>query len=152
MNRRHVTSLALGAMTARAFPAFAASTLPPVEVFRSPTCGCCGGWVDHMKAAGFAVRVNFVSDTTEARKRFGMPDQFGSCHTAVVKGYVVEGHVPAVEVRRLLALRPNAIGIAVPSMPPGAPGMEVGSRRDPYQVLLIDKAGRQTVFASYPKA
>src|SRR6476619_2967104 len=81
-----------------------------VEVFKSPSCGCCGGWVEHLRAAGFAVKVTDVDDTTAARKRLGMPDAFGSCHTASVEGYVLEGHVPARDVRRLLATKPAAIG------------------------------------------
>lgn len=81
-----------------------------------------------------------------------MPDRFGSCHTATVEGYVLEGHVPALEVRRLLSTKPKAVGLAVPSIPPGSPGMEVGARKDPYQVLLVDASGDSTVFASYPKS
>jgi hypothetical protein len=121
-----------------------------VEVFKSPSCGCCGGWVEHLRAAGFAVKVTDVDDTTAARKRLGMPDAFGSCHTASVEGYVLEGHVPARDVRRLLATKPAAIGLAVPGMPVGSPGMEVGPRQDPYQVLLIAPNGQSTVFARYP--
>jgi hypothetical protein len=151
MNRRNILSMALGASAVLALPAVAATALPPVEVFKSPYCGCCGAWVDHMKAAGFVVKVNLVDDTTSARTRAGLPDKFGSCHTAFVGGYVVEGHVPADEVKRLLALKPNAMGLAVPSMPPGSPGMEMGARHDPYDVLLVDKSGRATVFAHYPK-
>ena len=80
-----------------------------------------------------------------------MPDRFGSCHTAIVGGYVLEGHVPAIDVKRMLATMPSAIGLAVPGMPPGSPGMEVGSRKDPYQVLLVDRSGQPSVFATYPK-
>jgi hypothetical protein len=126
--------------------------LPQVEVFKNPSCGCCGAWADHMKAAGFPVKVTVVEDTGAVRQRLGMPDRFGSCHTATVSGYTLEGHVPAEEVKRLLALKPKAVGLAVPSMPPGSPGMEMGSRKDPYDVFLIDKRGHETVFASYPKA
>jgi len=152
MKRRHILSALVAGAAAAAFPALAANALPQVEVFKSPTCGCCGAWIDHLKAAGFPVKVTEVGDTTAARKRYGLPDRFGSCHTAVVNGYVVEGHVPAVEVKRLLAMKPAAIGIAVPGMPPGSPGMEVGQRKDPYDVFLIDKSGRETVFAHYPKS
>jgi hypothetical protein len=152
MKRRHLlTALGAGAIAA-AMPAFAANQLPRVEVFKSPTCGCCGAWVDHLKAAGFVVKVVEVDDTSAARKRYGLPDKFGSCHTGIVEGYVVEGHVPAAELKRLLASRPVAIGLAVPGMPVGSPGMEYGDRRDPYDVLLIDKGGRETVFARYPKS
>jgi len=152
MNRRRIFSLALSSMAFPALPAMADSALPQVEVFKSPYCGCCGAWVEHMKGAGFPVKVNLVDDTTAMRKRVGLPDQFGSCHTALVSGYAIEGHVPAVEVKRLLAQKPDAIGLAVPSMPPGSPGMEMGSRKDPYNVYLIDRSGRGTVFASYPRA
>jgi hypothetical protein len=151
MKRRDFMGVtAVGAAVA-ALPTFGAPALPLVEVFKSPTCGCCGAWVDHLKAAGFPVKVTDVGDTTVARKRYGLPDKFGSCHTGVVSGYVVEGHVPAAEVKRMLASRPAAIGLAVPGMPPGSPGMEVGGRKDPYDVFLIDKSGRETVFAHYPK-
>ncbi len=151
MKRRHfLTASAFGAAVA-ALPALAATPLPSVEVFKSPTCGCCGAWVDHLKAAGFPVKVTEVDDTTVTRKRYGLPDKFGSCHTGVVNGYVVEGHVPADDVKRMLAAKPAAIGLAVPGMPPGSPGMEVGNRKDPYDVFLIDKSGRETVFAHYPK-
>lgn len=152
MKRRHIlTALAASAASA-AMPAFAATQLPLVEVFKSPTCGCCGAWVDHLKAAGFPVKVVEVDDTTATRKRYGLPDKFGSCHTGIVSGYVVEGHVPAAEVKRLLATKPAAIGLAVPGMPVGSPGMEYGDRKDPYDVFLIDKSGRETVFAHYPKS
>jgi hypothetical protein len=95
--------------------------------------------------------VTEVTDTTAARKRLGMPERFGSCHTATVDGYVLEGHVPATEVERLLASGTKAIGLAVPGMPPGSPGMETGARRDQYQVLLIDQSRRASVYAAYPK-
>ena len=88
---------------------------------------------------------------TAARKRLGMPDRFGSCHTAIIEGYAIEGHVPAIEVKRLLDMKVKAIGLAVPGMPPSAPGMDVRGRRDPYQVLLIDASGQSSVFANYPK-
>lgn len=149
MNRRHLSGLVLGAFAVAALPARAVA-LPTVEVYRSPYCGCCGAWVEHMKSAGFSVNVHLVDDTTVTRKRFGMPDTFGSCHTAVVEGYVVEGHVPASDVKRLLSRRPAAIGLAVPSMPPGSPGMEAGGRVMPYQVLLVQRDRPAQVFASYP--
>lgn len=144
----------LGAVAAAAASMFglrvqAATSLPSVQVFKNPGCGCCGAWVDHMKAAGFAVGVTEVDDTAAARSRHGLPDRFGSCHTALVGGYVVEGHVPAADVKRLLALKPAAIGLAVPGMPAGAPGMETGSRKDPYRVLLVDRQGRERVFSNY---
>lgn len=149
MNRRIALSAIMAAMALPASPTFGAGALPPVEVFRSPSCGCCGAWVDHLRSAGFEVKVTMMDDTSVARRRYGLPEKFGSCHTAVVAGYVVEGHVPAADVKKLLAMKPVALGIAVPGMPVGSPGMEMGSRKDPYQVLLIDKQGRERVFSAY---
>lgn len=130
----------------------AARSATVVHVYKNPDCDCCAGWVKHLSQAGFAVQVTSTDDTTAIRKRLGMPDAFGACHTATVDGYVIEGHVPAVEIRRLLAMKPQATGLAVPSMPVGSPGMEYGDRHDPYQVFLIDRTGHETVFASYPKS
>ena len=130
-----------GALTAlAALPALAVSPSNEVQVYKSPTCGCCGAWVEHMRAAGFTVVVTEVDNPSAARARLGMPDRYGSCHTATVGGYVLEGHVPAAEVKRLLATQPAALGLSVPGMVPGSPGMETGTRHDPYQVLLIDRA------------
>lgn len=151
MRRRTV----LASMTAAAaagmagLPAFAREPLPVVQVFKSPSCGCCGAWVDHMKGAGFTVKVTEVDDTSVARRQYGLPDKFGGCHTAVIAGYVVEGHVPPNDVKKMLLMKPVAIGLAVPGMPVGSPGMEVGSRKEPYQVLLVAKDGRERVFSNY---
>ena len=123
----------------------------PIQVYKNPDCGCCNAWIDHLKAAGFAVQATDTADTSSVRKRFGMPERLASCHTATLEGYVVEGHVPASDIKRLLAMKPQAIGIAVPGMPVGSPGMEYGDRRDPYQVLLVDRNGRERVFAAYPR-
>jgi hypothetical protein len=152
MKRRNLLEALAAVAGLTTLPLRAAPSLPAVKVFKNPSCGCCGAWVEHLRSAAFVVEVFAVEDTTAARKRLGMPDTFGSCHTASVGGYVLEGHVPALEVKRLLALRPAAIGLAVPSMPPGSPGMEANGREDPYDVLLIDKAGHSSVFASYPKS
>lgn len=122
---------------------------PVVDVYKSATCGCCGKWIDHMRANGFSVRAHNVPEPALYRAKFGVPDALGSCHTATVAGYALEGHVPAREVKRLLAERPKAKGLAVPSMPPGSPGME-GPRSDPYAVLLFDARGATKVFAQYP--
>lgn len=96
-----------------------AQTYPPVEVFKSPTCGCCSKWVEHLRSNGFTVNAHDVSDVNTERKRLGMPERYSSCHTASVGGYVVEGHVPAADIQRLLKEKPKAIGISVPSMPLG---------------------------------
>lgn len=126
--------------------------LPPVEVFKNPSCGCCTAWVEHLRASGFTVKVTPVEDTRLARKRLGMPDELGGCHTAVLAAYVLEGHVPAFEAKRLLRERPaDALGLAVPGMPAGAPGMEMGSQAEPFDVMLVNKTGVARVFAHYPK-
>lgn len=119
-----------------------------IEVFKSPYCGCCGKWVEHLRQDGFEVKVNDMDDVTEARKKLGMPDRLGSCHTAKVGGYVVEGHIPAADIRRLLKEKPKALGLAVPSMPPGSPGME-SSKPIPYQTLLVQSDGSTRVFAQH---
>lgn len=133
-----------------ALPALAAA--PAVLVFKNPSCGCCGAWVEHLQAAGFSVSVREVEDTAPVRRKLGLPEKYGSCHTATVAGYVLEGHVPAADVKRLLATKPVALGLAVPGMPVGSPGMEVGDRVDPYAVLLVDRAGQSTVFSRYPNS
>lgn len=119
-----------------------------VEVWKSPTCGCCKDWVAHMEANGFVVRVHETGNTA-MRARLGIPEALGSCHTALVGGYALEGHVPAQDVQRLLALRPKALGLAVPGMPIGSPGMDgavYGGRRDPYDVLLLRAGAAPSVF------
>ena len=130
----------------------AAAPKPVVEVWKDPNCGCCKDWITHLQGAGFQVTV-FDKGNNTARAALGMPQQFGSCHTARVQGYVIEGHVPASDIKRLLADKPQALGLAVPGMPVGSPGMdgpEYGGRRDPYRVLLVQKSGSSQVFNSYP--
>src|SRR5690349_16035648 len=107
-------------------PTLPARAATAIHVYKSASCECCTGWVKHLSKAGFAVQVTTTDDTTAMRKKFGIPDSFGACHTATVEGYAIEGHVPAPEIRRLLALKPQAIDLAVPSMPVGSPGMEYG--------------------------
>ena len=127
-------------------PANAAVAASVVTVYKSPTCGCCSAWVDHMKQAGFEVRTVDMDDITEVKQASGVPIRLRTCHTALVDNYVVEGHVPADLVKKLLAEKPAVTGIAVPGMPMGSPGME-GATKDPYQVLLFDKSGKTSVFA-----
>jgi hypothetical protein len=121
---------------------------PRVEVFKSASCGCCGAWVDHLRENGFEVKTHDVTDVPAQRKKLGMPERLGSCHSAKVGGYVIEGHVPAADIRRLLKEKPRAIGLAVPSMPPGSPGME-GPRSVPYDTLLVGRDGSDRVFAKH---
>lgn len=130
-----------------ATPAFA-QLAPVVDVYKSPYCGCCGKWVEHLQKNGFQVRSHEVEDVPGMRRALGMPDGYASCHTAKVGGYLIEGHVPAADVKRLLRERPKAIGLAVPSMPPGSPGME-SAQPMPYNTLLVQASGKQQVFARH---
>ncbi len=120
-----------------------------VEVYKTATCGCCGLWVEHMKKSGFAVEIHNVRNVSPFRERFGVPDSMASCHTAVVGGYAIEGHVPAADVKRLLREKPKAAGIAVPGMAQGSPGMEQGSSKDAYNVVLFNASGQTTVFSAH---
>lgn len=126
------------------------AALPVVLVHKTPTCGCCGAWVEHMQLAGFEVRVDEQNDLEPIGSRLGVPYGKGSCHTAEVGGYVVEGHVPAEDVKRLLAQKPAAKGLTVPGMPMGSPGMEVPDGRvQPYTVELIAMDGTTTAYANH---
>jgi hypothetical protein len=121
-----------------------------IDVVKTPSCGCCSGWVEHLKAAGFATRVTNMDDLTELKAKHGIPARVQSCHTATVVGYVVEGHVPAADIQRLLRERPAVAGIAVPGMPIGSPGMEVANMRpQAFRTFTFDKQGQLTVFASH---
>ena len=121
-----------------------------IQVFKDPTCGCCSLWVEHLRKAGFTATVTDVEDMTAIKTKHRVPSHARSCHTGLVNGYVVEGHVPAKDVQRMLMERPAIVGIAVPGMPIGSPGMEVaGVKPHPYDVLAFDKAGDTRVFASY---
>lgn len=126
-----------------------AAELPTVEVYKTLSCGCCGLWVEHMQKSGFKVNVHNVRDVTPMREKAGVPDEMASCHTAIVGGYAIEGHVPAADVARLLRERPKATGIAVPGMVQGSPGMEQGRGKDPYDVILFGVARRPAVFARH---
>lgn len=132
------------AMLVIAAPALAQT----VTVQKSPLCGCCTGWVEHMEAKGYEVAVRDVDDATleRTKERLGIAPEHRSCHTAEIDGYVIEGHVPAADIVRLLDERPQARGLAAPGMPVGSPGMEMGNRTEPYDVLLLDDQGGATVF------
>ncbi|SFD95616.1 Uncharacterized conserved protein [Paracidovorax konjaci] len=134
--------------SAQAAPAAAGT---PVEIWKDPSCGCCQDWVDHLRAHGFVPTVHETGNTA-VRKRLGLPDRLGSCHTALVGGYLLEGHVPAADVQRLLREKPQALGLAVPGMPIGSPGMDGAiyrGRRDAYDVLLVARDGNTRVFTHY---
>lgn len=153
MNRRaFLAGLAAAPLAAAALAGATparADSLPEIVVWKDPNCGCCGAWVDHMREAGFPVIVNETADMAPVKQRLGVPAVLGSCHTATVEGYVVEGHVPAQAVKRLLAERPEAQGLSVPGMPIGSPGMEVpGVADEDYDVVLFGE-GRMERFSRY---
>ena len=150
LNRRELFLTTLTAIAAT-LPAGVAAAPVAMEVWKAPTCGCCKDWIRILEADGFRVKVHDVGNTA-ARSRLGIPMRLGSCHTALVGGYAIEGHVPARELRRLLAQRPKAIGLAVPAMPLGSPGMdgpEYGGRKDAYDVLLVLEDGSAEIYHSY---
>jgi hypothetical protein len=126
----------------------AGSAKPQVAVYKTPTCGCCGKWVEHMQAAGFAATTTNMPDPGPIKAKYGVPAQLQSCHTSMVGGYVIEGHVPAEDIRRLLKEKPAILGLAAPGMPAGSPGMDVPNS-PAYDVIAFDKAGRTRVFATH---
>ena len=150
INRR----LFIGTLVAALVPASAVlSALPIPEntriaVVRSPDCGCCGAWIDHLREAGFTAEETLSDDVDAFKDENAVPQSLRSCHTALVEGYVIEGHVPAAAIQKLLADRPKAIGLAVPGMPIGSPGMEMGDQTEPFDVILWNALGTQ-VFARY---
>ena len=123
---------------------------PEITVYKTPTCGCCAKWVEILKDNGFVVTVHEVANTAEYRQKYGVPENLRSCHTAIVGGYAIEGHVPVREIQRLLKTAPDAKGLSVPGMPSGSPGME-GARNDPYTVLIFDAKGASSAYQKYPE-
>jgi hypothetical protein len=147
MTRRHVLHTLFGALFV-GVPAEAllAQAENDIEIWKTPTCGCCKLWVDHMRAHGFRPTVHDVPDVGPVKRKLGVPAALASCHTGVVAGYAIEGHVPADVVRTMLEQKPKIAGLAVPGMPMGSPGME-GPRKDPYNVVAFEQNGRTSVFA-----
>jgi hypothetical protein len=130
---------------------FSSPQKPLITMWKSPSCGCCKDWEIYLQKNGFNVKA-IPEGNDQIRKKLGMPIQYGSCHTALINGYVIEGHVPAKEIKRLLIEKPTALGLAVPAMPIGSPGMdgpEYKGKKDPYDVLLIGVNGKSTVYQSY---
>jgi hypothetical protein len=135
-----------------AMPAFAETSTPAIEVWKSATCQCCGKWVTHLEENGFMVKTNAADTTTldKIKRAAGIGEKLDACHTGKIDGYMIEGHVPASDIKRLVAERPDAIGLTVPGMPVGSPGMEQpDGKTEPYDVLLIKKDGSTEIFASH---
>ncbi len=131
-------------------PARAASDAPLIKVFKSPSCGCCTKWVDQAKAAGFRIEAINTENMDMIKKQAAVPEHLQSCHTAMIDGYVIEGHVPFSDIRRMLKTRPKARGLSVPGMVTGSPGMEYENEREPYNVILFSANGSEKIFKSYP--
>jgi len=151
MSPRRRRLAAAMALTLGGIPMLARAAPPLVEVWKSPDCGCCKDWVKHLEANGFQVKTHDTGNT-EARARLGMPVKYGACHTGQVAGYALEGHVPAREVLRLLKEKPTAVGLAVPGMPRGSPGMDgpaFRGKRDAFDVLLVLRDGSASAYQSY---
>ena len=140
------TGAAAPSPSASPSPAFAKE--PVITVYRDPNCGCCTKWIEHLIKHGFRVKDNKSSAMSEVKRGLGVPESLESCHTGVVNGYVIEGHVPAADIQRLLKTKPKVAGLAVPGMPMGSPGME-GPRTDRYDVVSFDKSGKTAVFAKH---
>ncbi|MFQ5328624.1 MAG: DUF411 domain-containing protein [Thermodesulfobacteriota bacterium] len=121
-----------------------------VKMYKSPYCGCCTSWSDHLESGGFAVSTEKRDDMDAIKARHGIPIHLRSCHTALVDGYIIEGHVPLSDIKRMLKERPDIKGLTVPGMPIGSPGMEQGNRRDRFNVLAIRKDGSTYLYNSYP--
>jgi hypothetical protein len=147
----HRRTLLMSALVLAVPTVWGAAGYPQVEVWKDPSCGCCKDWVSHLQKAGFTVKVN-ESGNNVVRERLGIPQKLGSCHTASVAGYTIEGHVPASDIKRLLLEKPKAVGLAVPGMPVGSPGMDnalYGGRKDPHDVLLVLQDGSSRVYQGY---
>ncbi|NOC47345.1 DUF411 domain-containing protein [Ruegeria sp. HKCCD7559] len=151
MHPRKSTSLLLPLICALIASASMASA-SSIHVIKTRGCGCCLAWIEHLRESGFATTSEDMFGGLLVRFKLdnGVPQRMVSCHTAQVDGYIIEGHVPAADIRRLLEERPDAVGLAVPKMPLGSPGMDFGSRREPYDVMLIGKDGSLEVYNSYP--
>ena len=148
MKRRNVL-VVIASVIPLAMSSPSQQTGPLVTVFKLRTCSCCAKWVEHLKANGFSVKVQEVGDTAPYERQYHVARTMVSCHTAVVNGYTIEGHVPAADIKRLLNERPKAAGLAVPGMPIGSPGME-SARSEAYSVFVFDESGQASVYARYP--
>jgi hypothetical protein len=140
ITRRSFVCATAAALALGKFARAGAEDAPMVSVYKSPACGCCGEWIRHMRANGFRVETHDVADVTAIKRQYGVPDELASCHTAVVGGYAIEGHVPAADVQKLVRERPKLRGLAVPGMVPGSPGMEQGPPQR-YATLAFDDRG-----------
>ena len=149
---RYVVAIAIAAASLAACSKSLPPDAPQMVVYKTSTCQCCSRWLAHLHDHGIATRVELTSDLAPIRSKLGVPESLASCHTGVLGAYLVEGHVPAEDIQRMLKAKPSAKGIAVPGMPVGSPGMEMGDRHDPYDVLLFDGTGKTQIFAHHGPA
>lgn len=147
--KQRILAAGLIAALATSYSVVAEENALSIEVYKSPSCGCCGDWVDHLEENGFQVDVTDTANLNQVKMDAGLTPRLSSCHTAFIDDYVIEGHVPASDIKRLVETAPQAHGLTVPGMPIGSPGMEMDNRQDPYQVLLFNEAGQTRVFAEY---
>lgn len=145
MTKRTIIGLVAFAIAATSSAAHAAQ----LTVHKSPYCGCCQKWIEHVEKHGFQVKVVETEQMTVVKQRLGVPESLASCHTTEAGGYFIEGHVPAADIKRLLKEKPKAAGIAVPGMPAGSPGMEAGGQHQPYATVLVTKAGKASIYAKH---
>ncbi|MAH85202.1 MAG: metal-binding protein [Rhodospirillaceae bacterium TMED8] len=148
MKRRNFLLMALGLPF---FVGAASATFHTVVVFKSITCGCCNAWITRLEKAGFSTKGRNISqqDLTELKQKAGINPEFAACHTAFIEHYFVEGHVPADDIKKLISTKPDALGLAVPGMPVGSPGMEIGNEKEPFDTLLVKNDGSAEVFSSH---
>lgn len=151
MDRRRLLLSAAGAVAALSAPVFAKPAAPlAIKVYKDPSCGCCGAWVDHLKSAGFTVTVEERADLSELKEKLGVPSDLASCHTGVINGFAIEGHVPAADIKRLIKTRTKGNGLAVAGMPVNSPGMEMaGAPNEAYTVWLFQANGKRRAFAKH---
>lgn len=151
MHRRFVISLALGSLATAAFARSPEPEQSQLTVYKSSSCGCCSAWVDHLLSAGLSAETIDVDhyELQAVKVRMAIAPELSSCHTAILDGYFIEGHVPADDIKRLIAERPDALGLTVPGMPIGSPGMEMGEEREPFDTLLVLKDGSTEIFAQH---
>lgn len=143
-------TLVIGALAVAVTSCTSPAKAAAIEVYKTPTCGCCSAWVDSLRASGFTVRVTDLDNVDPIASKLGVPAELRSCHTAEAAGYFIEGHVPAADIRKLLNERPAAAGIAVPGMPIGSLGMEQGNAKDAFATMLVDRRGASRLFVSHP--
>jgi len=143
----------IGALAITAFPTSGLAFADALIVNRTETCGCCGAWVERMNSAGLRTEVNFVDEEALGliKSQLGIPVELSSCHTATIGSYLIEGHVPAEDIFKLLTEKPNALGLSVPGMPIGSPGMEMGNNKEPFDTLLLFENGKTQVFNSHAR-